>query len=134
MEFNRPFWLGVLAAQNVLAVIPTIVILAGLVGLAFCAFAGPRGAPGARFVPIAFLILAGSLLFLYFVVSVPSWKTSNVKATYLCYLMPGFAMGGAWMLRRILDRPSGRFFWVAFYCLAFWLWSFCMTCVYYHHE
>jgi len=128
------FRVRMLAAQNILAVLPTLLILSGLAALGMGALRAGPGSPAAGFVPVGCLLLCGGLFFLYFIVGAPHDRTDNVKATYLCFLMPAAAMGGAHMLRCVLVRPGSRWFWLAPYCLLFWLWSFVFLCVYVHHR
>lgn len=119
-----------LSIQNLSALLPTFIIIIGLCSLIVATFRTKLDQPIALFVPIAFLLFTGCALYMYYVVSVPHPNTSQVKSTYVCFLMPILAMGAAHGFRKILDHPEKISFWIVPYCLLFWIWSWLGSCLY----
>jgi len=132
-DVDLRFWIKMLSAQNALAIIPTLILLSGYVALSWRSLRAESHSATACYLPISALALVGAGLFVYFAIAIPSRQTDQVKATYLCYLMPCLPMGGAFVLDALVKRPQTRWFWLAPYTCLFWAWSFFGFCVYPHN-
>lgn len=131
-SFNKSLWRRLLGIQNALALLPTVVLLAGLVALIHRAVrAGPedRLAP---FLPVAFLLLVGGAFFLYFVLSTPAKDLNQVKALYIHFLLPIIPFGGAWAISGMIEGRRREAILVIPYLLLFASWSFLLFCHYPH--
>jgi hypothetical protein len=131
-KISKTFWRFALSFQNLVSLLPSILMIGGLVLVTRKALQEGPGEKTAVFVPIGAFALVVFLFFLYTIFTMPAKEYNQVKALYLHLLIPALPFGGAYLVGNWIEKREESMAWAMPYLMGFAAWSFLVLCIYPH--